>query len=793
MAARYGQLGDGNGTFSRVPVDVAGLGSGVAEIASGYRHTCARTNAGAVKCWGFNQFGQLGNGTVNVVALSPVDVTGLASGATAIGAGYQHACAATAGGVKCWGWNSGGQLGNGSQTDSAVPVDVVGLGGVARLALGQFHSCARTVAGAAFCWGSDLFGALGDGGANQSASTPVAVAGLPSGVVELAAGDSTTCARLSDGSVRCWGEHTEGQVGMGQDTRSTVPVNVPGALATQMDTLAGGGGHTCSVIQWGVKCWGQNGSGQVGMSTTTTLVTTPVSVAGLPASMASVVTGAGHSCAVGDVGSGGTLWCWGENAFGQLGNGTNDGGPTPLPVSGLVGAGVASVGAGQFHTCAHVGAGAKCWGGGADGKLGRGSTASSNVPVDVSGLASDVRGVTVGANHSCALTYSDTVKCWGRNADGELGNGGSTASWVPVDVVGLPSGIAMVASGYFHTCALQAAGTVYCWGYNGYGALGDGTTTSSRVPKQVTGLGAAAYAIAAGEYHTCALVSDGTPTGGVKCWGMNLDGQLGDGTTSQYRLTPVSVVALPAVTPMHLTAGARHTCMRDLSGAVYCWGSNLFGQLGNGGANSFPSPVGVVVDGRCATFTDVDAASPFCPSVQWLRNRKVTLGCVAGQYCPAASVSRLAMSAFMNRLGTALGAEFVTQQEFSGAFDPGTVPRLCTTSVVPELTVSRRAEVDAIINATASADVGLGLAIVASVDGGNTWKVVSEPVQLAVVRANGWSVLRASASLDLEPGRTARFALAVGTGGLPAGGTIDDSTCNLRVRLDNRNGASVPY
>jgi hypothetical protein len=360
---------------------------------------------------------------------------------------------------------------------------------------------------------------------------------------------------------------------------------------------------------------------------------------------------------------------------------------------------------------------------------------------------------------------------------------------VPVDVAGLASGVTALEAGEAHTCIVGAAGNVACWGYNGEGALGNGTRTLSRVPVATTGLGSGVVGVAAGSLHSCALLADGS----VRCWGGNLDGQLGDGTYTQNRLTPVATVALGASPVTALASGGHHVCALAASGVVQCWGLGIFGQLGNGGANSFPSPVGVVVESRCATFTDVDAASPFCPSVQWLRNRKVTLGCVAGQYCPTASVSRLAMSAFMNRLGTALGAEVVTQQDFSGAFDPGTVPRLCTTSVVPELAVPRRAEVDAIVNATASADVGLGLAIVASVDGGGTWKVVSDPVQLAVVRANGWSVLRASASLDLEPGRTARFALAVGTGGLPAASTIDDSTCNLRVRLDNRNGATVPY
>ncbi len=251
-----------------------------------------------------------------------------------------------------------------------------------------------------------------------------------------------------------------------------------------------------------------------------------------------IAAGALHSCAHVEAGG---VTCWGNNQFGQLGDNTVTQRPTPVDVSGL-GGGLAAITSGLFHDCALTTAGGvKCWGNNFSGQLGDNSTRDRLVPVEVSGLARGMAAISAGGDHTCALTIGGGVKCWGNNSYGQLGDGTTTQRLIPVDVAGLGSGVASISAGAEHTCARTTAGGVKCWGYNPFGQLGDNSTTHRITPVDVLGLGSGVAAIAAGAGdHACAL----TTAGAVKCWGSNTNGELGD----------------------DLVGGATHLCAHHLGG-----------------------------------------------------------------------------------------------------------------------------------------------------------------------------------------------------------------------------------
>jgi alpha-tubulin suppressor-like RCC1 family protein len=365
-------------------------------------------------------------------------------------------------------------------------------------------------------------------------------------VTAVAAGDFHTCALTSEGGIKCWGENRWGQLGDGTTTNSNTPVDVAG-LGSGVVAIAAGRQHTCAMTTaGGVQCWGRNAEGQLGDGTTDPSVgrTTPVDVAGLGSGVDAISAGRSHTCAVTTAGG---VKCWGLNNRGQLGDGTTTDRLTPTDVPGL-GSGVTAIAAGRQHTCAITTAGGlKCWGHNPWGQLGddRSCGFICPTPVDVSGLTSGVAAVAAGDDHTCALTTAGGLKCWGVNNFGQLGDGRPTNSFTPVfDVLGLTSGVAAVAAGDDHSCALTTAGGVKCWGWNFYGQLGDGTTTDRPTPVDASGLTSGVDAIAAGWAHTCAV----TTAGGVTCWGENSDGQLGDGTATD-RTAPVDVLGLKGAPP----------------------------------------------------------------------------------------------------------------------------------------------------------------------------------------------------------------------------------------------------
>lgn len=348
-------------------------------------------------------------------------------------------------------------------------------------------------------------------------------------------------------------------------TPTRTPTATPTPFAIQVAT---GEGHSCALLNTGgVRCWGTNNQGQIGDGTQYTSRPTPVSVSGLSSGVREIALGGAHSCALLNTGG---IKCWGWNWGGQVGDGTQSNDRlTPTTVSGLS-SGVTHVAGGQTFTCALRTAGdVQCW-----GSLGSGAAPT---PVSISGFLNTPNTIASGYSQACAVSTTGEVQCW------------STLNSPPVSIEGLPEGAMQVAIGLAHACALLSTGGVRCWGDNSYGQLGSSVwSPPDNPPVEVPDLTGVTQ-MTAGYFHTCALLT----TGGVKCWGRDDYGQLGDGAQDASVGTPVDVIGLASGVTQIASKGS-HTCALLSTGRVKCWGRNLGGSLGDGTYTDSLSPVDVV-------------------------------------------------------------------------------------------------------------------------------------------------------------------------------------------------------
>lgn len=393
------------------------------------------------------------------------------------------------------------------------------------------------------------------------------------------------------------------------------PVGTPGT------SLAVGRSHSCAIApDRTVRCWGRNNAGQIGDGTTTSRPLPTVVLAGEGSGAAlsgatAVAVGADFSCALLTTT---TVACWGDNLFGQLGDGTNENRSDPVAVqeasgSGLALTGVVSISAGADHACAVLGDGtARCWGDNRAGSLGSGETRVGRetvVVVDDAGSTAPLAGIdsiAAGGDHTCAVLENGTVKCWGRNTYGQLGNDDRTTRSGPVAVklvagsTSLLSGVTAVSTGTFHSCALHDDGTISCWGSNQSGEIGDGTEETRYAPVRVVAAAGSttpftgARQISLGQDHTCA----GLESGGAACWGYSFRGGLGIGTPTSVSAPAVVVATAGGDTALGdvtlIAAGGSHTCATFADGSVRCWGQNTFGQLGDDTFQDRSTPIVVV-------------------------------------------------------------------------------------------------------------------------------------------------------------------------------------------------------
>jgi alpha-tubulin suppressor-like RCC1 family protein len=356
---------------------------------------------------------------------------------------------------------------------------------------------------------------------------------------QVNAGAGHTCGVTTDNLAYCWGLNNYGQLGIGEAPIQLRPVAVAGGLRFRQ--VSPGDLHTCGVTTVNrAYCWGRNASGQLGENTTMQPSRTPIAVAGALL-FRQVSAGEAHTCGVT---TDNVAYCWGANFFGHLGDGTGNDSSTPVAVAG--------------------------------------------------GLR--FRQVSAGAHHTCGVALNDLTYCWGGNFSGQLGDGTTTNRFTPVRVHAAGLRFGQVSAGDAHTCGVTTDNRAYCWGSNGDGGLGDGTTTTRLTPVPVAG-GRRFLRVSAGGQYTCAV----NPFDRAFCWGRNTRSQLGDNTTTQ-RLTPVRVLGGLRFRQVNASEDggfggfsgvADHTCGVTTGNLAYCWGDNRFGQLGDGTQRTRRRPTAV--------------------------------------------------------------------------------------------------------------------------------------------------------------------------------------------------------
>jgi len=443
--------------------------------------------------------------------------------------------------------------------------------------------------------------------AHAQTSSPLAA------IAQVATGFSHSCAVSTSGGVFCWGDNAKQQLGRSTPAQSLVATNVPG-LATGVQMVALGAEHTCALTAaGGVKCWGGNNYGQTGTGSAAAVIATPSDAVGLTSGVIFIASGAWHTCAL--TATNGVL-CWGRNEDGQTGSGSISAKiATPTQVSGLTG-GVAMISSGGFYTCAQMMGGAvNCWGDNYWGYFGNGTTSDSSTPTPSPALQSVLSNsilqpMSAGYFNNCVITNAGGVKCFGDNSYGQLGVTNVTSSASPLDVPAWNSGVTRIATAANFACALTAAG-VQCLGDNRNGQLGKGTTGGAfnATPSAVTNLSEGVSQISAVLNHACAV----TQTGGVKCWGANSGGQLGNNSTIATGTPAAVLLGEPA--PVNLPI----IFNEDFDGPVLApakWTETKFDSRANAGTLSFDTGrMLVAVPGGSLGSGGVSDGSDYTPNV----------------------------------------------------------------------------------------------------------------------------------------------------------------------------------
>lgn len=569
-----------------VPAAVEGL-SGVVAIAAGFSHNCALLGDGGIRCWGNGESGRLGAGA-SPPSQAPVIPSGTLPRAISVAAGGHHTCAAfITGPVRCWGMNTFGQVGDGTQSTRETPTVVPGTDGAVEVAVGFFHSCTRLADGAGRCWGLNDVGQLGDG-TRTDRMLAVPVSGVAFTALWTGNGRGNSCGVIA-GTAHCWGGGAEGQLGNGAPDYDVMPVTPTGLQAT---TVAAGAYHNCAITTaGGVACWGgYDGYGSEGNllgGGSATFAAPPAAVV-LPAPVTKLATSLHHACAI----AGGSIYCWGSNLYGQIGDGTTTNRPDPVPVAGVPSP--TAIVTGVQHSCALSADGSVwCWGTNSSGQLG----VPTVIPYDIKLVPSKipnlegVAALSASGLSTCAILTTGSVRCFG------------SVEYFPAGIsLDQLAGATSLSIGHTYVCGLMTTGNVRCQGLVRTPPRPcdmlcpfEGTPAPAIVPNLST-----ATSLSASSSVACA-----TSNGKVHCWGTVAPlapSPYGPGWENGFDVPNIE-------TATSVSVGESHGCATLADSTVRCWGFNAYGQLGDGIGKVELVPVPVMENVRLATSTAIAATA----------------------------------------------------------------------------------------------------------------------------------------------------------------------------------------
>lgn len=616
-----GNLGNGTITDQSAPTALSGMSTtSFKTLSVGSSHTCAiRLSDNLLYCWGTNGNGQLGLCSITPNYATAPTALGTGWNTTAwkdVSSGENHTCAIRLADnqLHCWGLNTNGNLGTGDTTSTYCPNALSATNGWnttewKSVSAGLAHTCGiRLSDNRVYCWGKNTSGQLGTGN-TTSELLPTALSTTDGWSTtawkSVSAGNDFTCAiRLSDDQLFCWGWNHVGELGNGDTTNRSLPTpltSAGGANSTKWKSVSVNYSTVCAIrlVDNRSFCWGYGFNGKLGTGNAVdqSNPTAPASRAAWDNTVWKMIeAGGNHTCGI--LLSDEKIYCWGDNTDGKAGLSSSAYTRIPQLISSQTGMLWKDLDLGEKHSCGLLADGRMfCWGSNDVGQLGRGNTIDVSYPValDAAGnwntttWSSLSLASSLGGAHTCAIRASDSqLFCWGTNRDGQLGDGNSgNSSLFPIPLTATGGWNTMtwkaVSAGTNHTCAIRSDDRLFCWGMNGSGELGDGSSMGRTVPTALASTGGwntmSWKAVVAGSSFSCAIRSDDL----LFCWGSNTSGRLGTGDAISSD-TPRPLASSGGWNTMTWKAvdASYFPCAIRSDDRIFCWGGGYNGQLGNG-------------------------------------------------------------------------------------------------------------------------------------------------------------------------------------------------------------------